>query len=255
MLRLAFLASLLAAATSLAADRTLAEVWQARDLLGPDTWTRVVRIENARPSVRYPRILHALVFEFAGILWFYTPREGTQSFSLHVNRLEAEKADFAPLLQDIDPGFRRWTVLPERERSTEVSTPAPGNTCFIESIVAIRELVACGAPVQRPRLLSYYSRTRQGVRGHTVALFEIGEKMVVVDRTNPRGKIQVVTPGLEDALAIAKAIAPASVTSARVLEIRPEAAVFSPARTPQCNENVTINPARWHTPTDERFSS
>ena len=46
-------------------------------------------------------ILHALVFELAGMLWFYTAEDGTQSFSLRIDRLDAEKADFGPMLRDI----------------------------------------------------------------------------------------------------------------------------------------------------------
>ena len=91
------------------ADLTNARSAQA--ILGADVWSQVIRIENTGSTKKYPRTVHALVFEVAGILWFYQDGEGTQSFSLHRGRLEAEKADFAPLLADIHPGFTRWTVV------------------------------------------------------------------------------------------------------------------------------------------------
>src|SRR5438128_6171915 len=92
-------------------DSSLDFARRAQALLGPDTWSEVIQIGNASLSSTYPKKLHALVFEFAGLLWFYTDCDGTQSFSLRKNRLAEEKADFAPLLRDIDPGFLRWDVV------------------------------------------------------------------------------------------------------------------------------------------------
>ena len=70
------------------ADLTNARSAQA--ILGADVWSQVIRIENTGSTKKYPRTVHALVFEVAGILWFYQDGEGTQSFSLHRGRLEAE---------------------------------------------------------------------------------------------------------------------------------------------------------------------
>jgi len=96
---------LLLATASLRAGDSLAHARQARALLGPAFWSCVLRIENETRGGAYAPMLHALVFEFAGRLWFYTDANGTQSFSLHRGRLAEEKADFGPLLRDIEPGF------------------------------------------------------------------------------------------------------------------------------------------------------
>lgn len=166
------------------ADHSLEHAQLARELLGPETWARVIRIENEGRSRRYPRIVHALVFELAGVLWFYTDTDGTQSFSLHRNRLEAEKADFAPLLRDIDPGFTRWTVVPPEPSGARAGKPLP-NGCFVESVAALRHELAAGAAVQRPRLLSFYAPASEGVAGHTVLVFEAGGRTCVIDATPP----------------------------------------------------------------------
>lgn len=168
----------------LRADRSLDHSRLARELLGPETWARVIRIENEGRSRRYPRIVHALVFELAGVLWFYTDTDGTQSFSLHRSRLEAEKADFAPLLRDIDPGFVRWTVVPAEPAPASLGQRLP-NGCFIESVAALRHELATGATVQRPRLLSFYPPPAEGVAGHTVLVFEAGGRTCVIDATPP----------------------------------------------------------------------
>jgi hypothetical protein len=171
---------LLLFAPARAAD-SLDHARQARQLLGPETWARVIRIENEGRSRRYPRIVHALVFELAGILWFYTDTDGTQSFSLHRNNLEAEKADFAPLLRDIEPGFTRWTV--ESAGSASLSSERLPNGCFIESVAALRHELAAGSPVQRPRLLSFYQH--DNTAGHTVLVFEAGGRTCVIDADPP----------------------------------------------------------------------
>jgi hypothetical protein len=120
------------------ADESLTDARRAQALLGDDVWSQVIRIENtARDSV-YPRIVHALVFDFVGRLWFYCGVDGTQSFSVYADQLAEDKADLGPLLREIEPGFRRWTILP-RVRA------APGplrNGCFIESLAAVHTRMA-----------------------------------------------------------------------------------------------------------------
>lgn len=159
-----------------AAAGTLEAVLDARARLGPAVWSRVLRIENDRPEGPYPAQLHALVFELGGVLWFYTSTDGTQSFSLHRGRLAEEKADFRPLLEDIEPGFRRHEDvtdgLPQVRRAGQ-----PGvlpNGCFIDSVAAYLQRRAAGRALGPARLLSFYWHTREGRRGHTVLLFEEG---------------------------------------------------------------------------------
>ncbi len=158
------------------------DVWRARDLLGPETWAEVLRIDNRNSRGAYPAQVDALVFEQGGILWFYEPGEGTQSLSLYRNHAEADKAALAPLLTEIDPGFSQHRVIPASERParTDVSEPLP-NGCFIECIGRWREKVARGDPVAHPRLLSCYTETGVGRRGHTVLVYETAEGVEVLD--------------------------------------------------------------------------
>ena len=100
------------AAVALRADGSLADARYAQVLLGPGIWSCVIRIENDSRFSAYPRVAHALVFELDGVLWFYTDTDGTQSFSLYKHRLAEEKADFGPLLREIDRGFTSWKVVP-----------------------------------------------------------------------------------------------------------------------------------------------
>ncbi len=184
LLALAFALCLAAFAS---ADESLLHARQAQTLLGADVWSQVVRIENENRASVYPRKTHALVFEFGGILWFYHPVNGTQSFSLHRDRLAKEKADFAPLMRDIEPGFVRWSQVAS---VAAVPAPAPGklpNGCFIESLVALRDRVEGGAVVEEPKLLSYFVASG-GLGGHTVLTYRAGGELKLVDSVHP-GKV------------------------------------------------------------------
>lgn len=158
---------------------------RAQAVLGADVWSQVIRIENAGNTKKYARTVHALVFEVAGILWFYHDGEGTQSFSLHRGRLEAEKADFAPLLADIHAGFTRWSVVTTTE---PVAVGAPAtllNGCFVESIANLRIRVIGGGVANRPKLLSYFYESARIRPGHTVLTFETDDGLVVIDPVEP----------------------------------------------------------------------
>jgi hypothetical protein len=202
----------------LRAERSLADARLARELLGPGTWSRVIRVENIRRASRYPAVLHALVFEMAGVLWFYTSTDGTQSFSLHRNRLEAEKADFDPLLKDIDPGFVRWAEVTDEE-----PTPRAGkslaNGCFVESIAALRQQIGRGVPIVRPRLLSYYDTSPAALAGHTVLIFESVDGLGVIDPVRPNVVLQFPRRLAGDALGLARAIAGPRIGTARMLSL------------------------------------
>lgn len=215
----AFVLLLLVSATVLRADFSLDQARRAQSLLGPDLWSQIVRIENdARPS-RYPRRLHALVFELAGILWFYTPTDGTQSFSLRLGRLAEEKADFGPLLRDIEPGFSRWSVLARAAGPTDAPRIELKNGCFIESIAELRERLARGEPMERPRLLSYYAQTAAGAKGHTVLTYGLGDHVHVYDPGSPAaGRVFARALG-SDALALARELDGPEVAKARYVAI------------------------------------
>lgn len=199
------------------ASPTLPQVRQAQAVLGSDIWSRIIAIENVAPRSEYPRELHALVFELAGLLWFYTPADGTQSFSLHRDALAEEKADFGPLLRAIEPGFRRW-------REVEAGDVAPSGTalpngCFIESVVALRQRIEAGELPRRPRLLAYYVDTASGLKGHTVLAYEQGDEIAVVDTAQPGRTIRVSQERASDPLRLARAVEGKRVVRARELRL------------------------------------
>ena len=167
---------------------------RAQAMLGPDTWSRVVRIENTAGRSPYPTVVFALVFEEAGILWFYTDTDGTQSLTLHPDRLVDEKADLAPLLRAIEPGFAAYQVVSSERgqsfRSVAESGPrgpfavaerALPNACFIESLAALRNRVQRGERIARARLLNCYVDTPGGRRGHTVLTYETPRGLFLLD--------------------------------------------------------------------------
>ncbi len=213
------LAFVLACASVLRAEPSLDQVRTAQALLGPEIWSRVIRVENRTRAGRYPRTLHALVFELANVLWFYTPADGTQSLSLHVGRLEEEKADLGPLLRDIEPGFTRWSVVPPERLPPPVPGLALGNACFIESIAGLRERLARGERLERPRLLSFYEQTALGMHGHTVLAFGTDEGIEIFDPARPAVR-RTFAPALgPDALALARAFEGPGVVKARFVTI------------------------------------
>ncbi|MES1167772.1 MAG: hypothetical protein ABUL61_01245, partial [Oleiharenicola lentus] len=128
---------LLLAVPALAGSRESA--YRARELIGPEVWSRVVHIEN-QPGVasRYPGEFYALVVEFADVLWFYTEYDGTQNLSLQRGQVAADKANLGALLRAVDPALQEYTLAPE------VSEPIgeaviPPNGCFLACLVRWRE--------------------------------------------------------------------------------------------------------------------
>ncbi|MEO5958344.1 MAG: hypothetical protein ABIZ49_13830 [Opitutaceae bacterium] len=208
---------LLAFAT-LRANDSLADARHARDLLGPAAWTRVIRIENEARGGGYPRSFHALIFEAGGLLWFYANLEGTQSFSLHRNRLAEEKADFGRLLRAIEPGFAHWRIVADEEPSARPGGAALPNGCFIESIAALRQRLAQG-PAAMPRLLSFYRAGPRGLKGHTVLTFSTDEGLAVIDPIEKGGPR--FFPGLRggDPLPLARLLDGGRVAKARWIPI------------------------------------
>ena len=196
------------------ADESLLHARRAQALLGRDVWSRVVRIENRAPDI-YPRTVHALVFEFAGRLWFYCSANGTQSFSVYADRLAADKADFGPLLREIERGFTRWRTLP----AAEVAAGPLDNACFIESIAAARARLAKGGAVAQAQLLTYYVDTGGGRQGHTVLVYRENGALVLFDPADPRMDFSFPASQASDALALARAHEGADVAKARFLPV------------------------------------
>lgn len=188
----------------------------AQATLGPDTWSRVIRVENENKKSIYPESFHALVFEFAGVLWLYVDVNGTQSLSLHRNRLAQEKADLLPLLREIEPGFRRWRPADDGASSTDEIRALP-NGCFIESIAEWQNLVKSGARVTEPKLLSFYSAAKAPVSGHTVLSYRVGDRVKVIDPGVGTYELPGAFGG--DPLVLARAVAGNIVAKARFLPI------------------------------------
>ncbi|MBM3851534.1 MAG: hypothetical protein FJ399_00100 [Verrucomicrobia bacterium] len=208
------------------ADLSLLHARRAQALLGPDVWSQIIRIENTDRWSNYPRVLHAVVFELAGILWFYTDFNGTQSFSLHRGRLAEEKADFAPLLREIDPGFQHWLAVElDLAATASVAPDAPlPNGCFIESYAAYRLRVSRGAPISDARLLSYYLGGSGGTRaGHTVLAYSVPGGVTVVDPAEPGQERLLARSAGSDPVRLARALHGGVITRARVIPLEPPA--------------------------------
>ncbi len=155
-------------------------------LLGPGFWSCVIRVTNTGERSRYPATVYALVFEEAGLLWFYTDTDGTQSLTLHPDRLTEEKADFGPLLREIEPGFAAYEILPTENGLLATRVPirvgwALPNGCFVESLAALNERVLQGEQIERARLLNCYVDTPAGRRGHTVLTYETSRGLFLLD--------------------------------------------------------------------------
>lgn len=216
-LTLAFLFVFVSTA-ALRADANLQHARRAQALLGEEVWSQVIRVENDSRQSHYPRVVHALVFEMADILWFYVSSEGTQSFSLHRGRLAEEKADIAPLLRAINPGFARWSVV----AAGRVRGDGPAvllNGCFIESVVALRDRLLRGGEAVRPHLLSYYINTRTGLQGHTVLAYEIGDRVEVIDSAQAGKRFDFPALLARDAMKLARAMGGPRVANARLLPV------------------------------------
>lgn len=187
------------------ADSGLQAARRAQELLGPETWSRLVRIENTRIRNAYPKTLYAVVFEFAGILWFYTESDGTQSFSLWANRLNEEKANFREGLRQIDPGFSKYSIVEDNGASPVLTGELP-NGCFIESLVAGRERLAQSNDINQARLVMYYANDR--VAGHCVLAYETGQGIFVLDPTRDKAPHRVGDHWPRDPVQIARAAWP-----------------------------------------------
>ncbi|MDB6094650.1 MAG: hypothetical protein JWM32_2212 [Verrucomicrobia bacterium] len=156
---------------------------QAQGMLGPGAWSRIVRIENSAPKSSHARTVDALVFEEGGLLWFYTSNEGTQSLSLYRDRLTEEKADLSPLLREIDAGFTTFSFMPDETQAGLLKPKPLPNGCFIECVAALRNRVLRGERIERPRLLSCYAQTDEGLRGHTVLTYATTQGFYLLDPT------------------------------------------------------------------------
>jgi hypothetical protein len=246
-MRALFLATLLATATGFArAPDGLADAFAARSLLGPDVWARVVRIQNAgnrglEKRTCYPATTYALLFELSGILWFYCDADGTQSLSLRLGSLEADKADPGPLFKAISPRFGSWEWVDGPARTESGLGLHPPNDCFIECVAILRRRAAAAAEPFSSSLLFSYVDTPTGRLGHTVLIFQARDGMTAVDPDKPDRPVRIPAPAGADPRAIARFLRGGEVAVARKLPIDPfaisRAAVkwtaLSPASVPE----------------------
>jgi hypothetical protein len=234
---------LLCGAVSFASERNgLAHARRAQVLLGADVWSQVITVENKGTISRYPRTVHALVFELAGILWFYTDTDGTQSFSTYRGRLEADKANFAPLLREINRGFASWTVVAPDFTAREPESERLSNGCFIESVANLRERLVTGDDVSCPQLLSYYAASGNHLAGHTVLTYETAAGVQVIDPVDPTHPRLYPREFARNAVALGTALVGRLVAKAVWLPVGDFAAALI-ARYPSLNRvgNMAIN--------------
>lgn len=202
------------------ASTTRDDTARAQAALGGN-WSRLIRIENISKRSLYPAVVDALVFEEAGILWFYSPTNGTQSLSRFLNRVEADKENLGPLLTAIDPGFTHFEFVANPAAGLPfVSGEKLENGCFIECLGALRDRVMRGERVASPRLLSLYVDTASGRLGHTVLTYDTPGGFFLLDPTRSARPRALPEAWRDDPTALAKVALPgARVVKSRWLEV------------------------------------
>jgi len=202
----------------------LADALAARSLLGPDDWARVVRIENTgergfATRKGYPSVTYALIFELSGILWFYCDADGTQSLSVTLGSVEADKLNPGPLLKAISPRFGAWKWVDASAPPDPGRRVPPPNDCFIECVAILRQRIAAGAELRSPRLLFFYVDTPTGRLGHTVLVFQARNELMAVDPDQPHAPIRIPAHAGADARSIACFVRGGKVARARELSL------------------------------------
>jgi hypothetical protein len=206
------------------AEDGLSDATAARRLLGPEVWSRIVRIENAPPHglekrTPYPPTVHALVFEISGILWFYCDADGTQSLSRRYGSVEADKADPGPLFKAISPRFGPWSWVDNSADSEGAAAPPPPNACFIECIAELRRRSRLGKQTGLPRIVFVYEDSPTGRHGHTILVFQSRSGLSAVDPDFSSIPIQIPAGVGTEARAISSYVIGRDVDDARELPI------------------------------------
>jgi hypothetical protein len=179
--------------------------FQARAMLGPDVWSRVLRIENENPgrNSRYPAEFHGLVVAFEDRLWLYTEFDGTQTISRFAGRLEQDRADLGPLLRAIEPGLARFEDVTDRRPFGILARPPPYH-CFPATVAQWLKLQREPNPPTRARLLAFYpERQRQG---HMVLEYWRDGRRYVFDPEYPAKHREISLRLAEDPLKVARAL-------------------------------------------------
>jgi hypothetical protein len=162
---------------------SLESAFRARELIGPDVPTRLVRIENrATGPSRYPAEFHGLVISFADIVWLYTEFDGTQNLSFRRGQVAEDQANLGALLQTVEPGLQVF----HDEASATPAQPlpsAPPNGCFVACLARWRELLQSASPPRAARLIACFPPDRPS--GHMLLEFRRGRHRYVFDPDLP----------------------------------------------------------------------
>jgi len=202
----------------------LSDARAARAMLGPDTWARIVKIDNSHPRGEwkrrmYPNTIYALVFELSGILWLYTDTEGTQSLSRTLGTLGRDEADPGPLLRAIEPGVGAWEWVSDNPSTPLPAKAVPPNACLEESLQALSRRLAVGGETSAPRLLFYYVNAPSRLLGHTVLLYRTSKGLFSIDPQVSQTPVGVPSSLGDDLRAISEYLRGGPVASARSLPL------------------------------------
>ena len=205
---------------------SLSDARAAREMLGPSTWARIVKIDNSHPRGEwryavYPKTVYALIFEVSGILWLYTDAEGTESLSQTLGTVERDEANPGPLLRAIEPGIGAWEWVSETQGAPAVGKGHPPNACMEESIQALNRRIALGGEAGYPQLLFYYVSIPGGLRGHTVLLFRTARGLSAIDPQVSPEPVSVPAGLEQNPRSISKYLRGGPVESARTLALVP----------------------------------
>lgn len=161
----------------------------AQHLLGPQVWSRVVRIENApAENSRYPAEFHGLVIAFADILWFYTEFEGTQNLSSRRGQVAVDEANLSALLREIYPGMIRFTVETDAPPLHDLPQVLP-NACFVACLKYWAALQASGRSTKSVRLIACFPS--DSPIGHMILEYRRGLRRYVFDPDRPDQQIHI----------------------------------------------------------------
>ena len=205
---------LLSAAVALAGPT--APVRVARALLGPEVWSRVLRIEHRRPDPGHPAVFEALAFAVEDRLWLYNPGEGTQSLSLYAGRLRRDEDDPTPLVREIMPDLIRCVDVTTDGADPRLGAvpgrPAAGREaqlpfgCFIQCVLRLHALQSGDFPPDKAEILAYYVDTSVVRGGHAVLVYRRDSRTFVYDPDGGDRPTRLADPQPAAPLALARAI-------------------------------------------------
>lgn len=161
----------------------------AQKLLGPDVWSRVVRIESEPgENNRFPPEYHGLVIAFADILWLYTDIDGTQNLSSRRGQLAADRANLGELLRGADPAIVGFTEVTVGPAERDLPTVLP-NACFVACVKHWQTLLRSPHPPKKARLIACFPT--DAWTGHMLLEYRRGFSRVVFDPDRPDRQISI----------------------------------------------------------------